>query len=305
MTITSKHLIEFCYYITPDGVQYPLFGGKRALMGWTAFGLPPLHYIKDRGPFQHGSTVRDYRLDDRVIDLKPFEAGCERQDYWDHQGALLDAIRPNRGGPGRLLVILPDFTEREIFVRILEGPNGDYDAADSLLPIDMRESLRFEAADPVWRDPNQQPLTAIVNPASACLPFCLPNCIVGSNINADYGAYYYGTWLTYPIIYIHGPIKKPLIANLTTGETIQLDYDVADGETVTIFLSQNIDTVTSSTGANLIGTVINPSDLATFHLEVDPIALGGYNLLHIEGTGADANTSIVITYYTNYLGVPK
>lgn len=306
MTITDKHMVEFVYYITPDGVQYPLFGGGRAMLGWTAFGLPPLHYIKDRGPFQHGSTVRDFRLDDRVLDLQPYETGCERQDYWDHQGALLDAIRPNRGGPGRILVILPDFTEREIFVRILSGPSGDYDATGGQLVSDVRETLRFEAANPVWRDPNIEDEIFVVTPADSCLPRCLPFCIGSGVINSTVSITYPGTWLTYPTIVITGPIDEPIVENLTTGEAIELNYNVAAGEVVIITLGQEKDEVINNFGDNLIGTVKNPSDLATFHIEAAPLAPGGVNVIRVIGSNGDpAVTGVDFSYYINYLGVPK
>lgn len=302
----NYRLIEFVSWVTPDGVEYPLFGGRRALLGWNGFGMPPIEYLTDRGPNQHGVTIRDFRLQPRVVDLLPFEQGGKRQDYWNNQGQLADMFRPNRGGAGRVVVVLPDGTMREIFARVQEGPRGDYDATAGPGAWDVREAVRLIAEYPVWRDPDSNSVTFTVVPVDSCIEICIPFCIGSGNINATADITYGGTWESYPTITLTGPMSRPSIANLTTGETIALNYNIAAGETVTITLGPQIDTIVNNLGNNLIGAVEDENDLSTFHLEVAPVAVGGVNAIRvIAANGVVGQTAISISYYTYYLGVPK
>src|SRR5688572_21537598 len=90
---------EFTDYIGADGNVYPLHVpapiGKWAISqsGW---GTPPIEYVTQRGPFQHGETVIDYFLRPRVVQLLIRQQFCNRDDYWTGRAALLNGIRPNR-----------------------------------------------------------------------------------------------------------------------------------------------------------------------------------------------------------------
>ena len=96
----AKQIKEFHQYIAPDGEVYELHTASRKgrwvqqSLGW---GMPPIDYITQRGPFQHGATVRDFFLQPRVIQLLLSQEGCDRDEFWELRAALLDSVRPNRG----------------------------------------------------------------------------------------------------------------------------------------------------------------------------------------------------------------
>lgn len=69
---------------------------KRLWRSSSGFGLSPLHFIDQRGPYQDGSTPLDMRLDPRTIQVVIEEQCCTRTDYWDRRAELLDLLRPNR-----------------------------------------------------------------------------------------------------------------------------------------------------------------------------------------------------------------
>ncbi len=303
----GTHLIEFAYYITPDNVQYSLFGGKRVLMSWRDIGMPPINYIQDRGPFQHGVTVRDFRLNPRVITLEQFERGCERIDFYCHLANLIAAIRPNRSSTvkgGKLLFIRPDNVEVEIGARILEGPTGDWDGEGSILPSDYREQLRFFCEDPVWRLPTSASVTFSLSTSGSCLDDCLDFCLDNISLIGSSSIAYSGTWEGDQIdIVITGPLSTPIITNETTGQSIVLNYQIATGEIVTISIQPNLVTVTNNLGVNLIGTVDNISDLVTFSL----VTIGnqtstGVNTISVIGTnGTGGVTQVTFTYFTRHI----
>lgn len=78
-----------------------LFGySRRVLRQAQGFGLAPLHFIVQRGPYQNGDTALDMRLDPRVIRLVIAETLYRRVDYWDRRNTVLDLLRPNRSFDG-------------------------------------------------------------------------------------------------------------------------------------------------------------------------------------------------------------
>lgn len=304
--------IEHAYYISPDGVEYPLWGGKRALMRFSGLAMPDIRYITDSGPFVHGSRVRDYRLQDRIVEFVPYDRGCSRQTRWNNIGDITATIRPNRGGSGRILVYLPDGTEREIDAWVSSGPSGEYDSESSFSAFDIREVLRFLAPFPVWRDPDQNQEIFTVTISESCLDMCLPACIGDGIVTTGFvympiAITYPGTWESYPTVEITGPITYPTIENQTTGKTIELQYIVVAGEKVTITLTPSQAVVKNNFGVDLIGTISNLNDLGSFSIIPESVdAPNGVNDILTVGASAVAGlTAVTITYYDQYLGIPR
>ena len=70
------------------------------LRSYQGFGLAPLHFITQRGPFQDGETVLDMRYDTRTIQIAIADTLYTRSEYWDTRYDLLDLLRPNRSFNG-------------------------------------------------------------------------------------------------------------------------------------------------------------------------------------------------------------
>ena len=81
-------------------VDYPLANlinvGGGPLRSTANFGLPPVRFITQRGPFQDGETALDMRLDPRVIQIEVVNYLCNRTEFWTTRNELLDLLRPNR-----------------------------------------------------------------------------------------------------------------------------------------------------------------------------------------------------------------
>lgn len=78
-----------------------LFGvNRRMLRSVQGFGMPPLHFITQRGPYQDGDTALDIRLDPRIIQIVIAETLYRRMDFWDRRNDLLDLLRPTRSFDG-------------------------------------------------------------------------------------------------------------------------------------------------------------------------------------------------------------
>jgi len=286
-------------------------------MSFIGTCMPGLEYITQRGPMQHGETVIDYRLNARLIQYVIRLNSCSRQGFWESRWNLLDLIRPNRQyagqlSPGILRKRIPGGYIRDIDVFIQQGPEFAPRSIEEWDEFGITEALRFYAPDPTFYDPTLQCLTwSVISFNELVFPLTFIKEGIGDGlifgmgiINAIESITYLGTWMTFPTIEIDGPMSGPTIENLATGEKITLNYQILDGETVTIALPFGNKTVTNNLGANLAGTVSTDSDLAAFHIAPHPEAPGGVNQIHVIGTDAILGTTqIRLSFYTRYIGI--
>lgn len=316
--------IEFDYFIPPDVTVYTdgtiaeadkpkVFSlhdnSKRALMSFTGWGMPSIEYITQRGPFQHGVTLLDYRLEPRVLQYVYRQIGDCREDYWDMRYLLLNAIRPNRGvgaciTPGRLRKILPNGEIRDLMVMLEKGPpfrarTGDWDEWA------ITETLRFIAHDPIVLDPvrNSASWTLGTPTDQLVFPITFPIVFGPAIIDETLDVTYAGNWLTYPTIVITGPLNGPIIENQSTDEILEIGWDIPAGKTLTINLAYGVKSVIDSDGTSRIGTLSTDSDLATFHIAPDPEVASGVNTLLVTGSAATATTAVVVNWYDRYIGI--
>lgn len=96
-----SELIEYDQILVPaeNNEYFPyniLHLTRGALKSVSGFGLAPLHFITQRGPFQDGETPIDMRYNTRVAQIGIAEAACNRTQLFDKRGYLLDYLRPNR-----------------------------------------------------------------------------------------------------------------------------------------------------------------------------------------------------------------
>jgi len=302
--------LEFDQYISPDGVVYKLNDNVgKFIYGLEGQGMPPIKYQTQQGPLQHGETPLDFRLGPRIISFVFTQNGGCRTEYWSLRSALIDAIRPNRKTatqfPGTLRKILPDGTIRDLYVLIESGPvfvgskEGEWDE------FSIKEALRFIAHDPLFFNPVVKSYTFILTiNQSLVFPITFPIDFSSDSIDVTTNITYSGTWETYPIITVEGPLNGFIIENESTDERIFLNYNIPAGTTITIDLNYGVKTVVDNTGTNLIGSISSDSDLATFHIAPNPEVAGGINTLSIYGSNAALGvTDITVKWYDKYIGI--
>ena len=308
----SLGVLEFTEYIAPDGTVFPFDTIDRFLMSEEGLGMPPIEYITQKGPYQHGATLIDYRLQPRTIQLLLRQDSCSRTDYWNNRAALLNAIRPNRYvglnyGPGVLRKKFEDGKIRDIQVTIEQGPVFTARSLDRWDEYGYTETIRFIAYDPIFYDPAINTVTYATAPEDFLeLVFPIDFPIEFSSSYFASGSVpltYSGTWFSFPQIVITGPQKSIDIQNLSTGERIFIDYDISNGEIVTINLDYGNKTVSNNFGTNLIGTVSTDSDLATFHIAPAPEVASGINNISVISTGNTSSSKIELKYTTRYIGL--
>jgi hypothetical protein len=309
---------EVLTFITPDGEEYRLNNhNNKMVLSVSGFGLPQPKFSTTQGPFQHGRTPTAIREQPRKIILSQYtRAGC-RDDYWSNRLALVNALRRNRADvnlpePGALRWNRSDGTIRQVDVYTLKGPVF-LPFPNRRTPHSYEEKLQFIAYNPIIYDPEQQSIAqtgfATTSQAELQFPITFDATHIVFNVVASTTAIwnetlvYAGNWEEYPTITIAGPATNPLIQNLSTGLKIELDYSIANGETVTISLQYGTKTIINNFGTSLLGYLTTDSDLATFSLQPDPIVTDGNNIIQITTTFSTGATSVTLSYFNRYIGI--
>lgn len=302
--------VEFDVYEAPDGTEYNLDNwGNTFLLSKSGEGMPPIEYRTTRGPFQHGETVQDYVLRPRTLQYIVRISQKSRQSYWDERERILNIFRPNRQfagqlNPGKLKKYLKDGTQRALDVFIDQGLDFA-ESGDNWDAWGATEAIRFVAHNPIYYDPTLKSLQfSLGSLSNLVFPITFP-IQFGSNVIDDNAVItYLGTWAEYPVIIITGSMSAPTIENVTTGETLALNYNIPAGRVVTIDLRYGKKTITDDLGTNLVGALAPSSDLSIWHLAPDPEAAGGVNAIHVSGGGALPNaTKLELQYYDRYAGI--
>lgn len=280
----------------------------KSLLTEEGFGMAPIEFVTQRGPFQHGESLRDYFLRPRTLQLLLRRNGCSRDEYYTNRFELIDILRPNRVQSncnihGTLRRVLTDGRKFDIKVIAVEGP-GFAQTNERWDEFSYQESVRFVAHDPTFYNPTLRAIVPTSTEYSIVFGDVDPpaTSTFGWVFGLSRGLYnltYPGTWKTYPVIRIYGPQDTFSIINNSTGKSIALAYAIPTGSYAQIGLSYGAKYVQLNDGTNLIGYI--SGDLATFAIEP------GFNELEVNGTNefqAAPNTPRVeLYYYERYIGI--
>ena len=217
-------------WIDPAGAETVLTNQAQVkhLKGQDNRYMPPVAYVEEEVPFQHGSRLREVRFRPRETAQPILVEGTSPALVRAKLRSLLSALNPVRGD-GRLKVVSHDGTARELVCRYSGG-----------MEVEERKGTKgrlwqaavpvFHASDPFWYDVAYTTVSLGVGTTAV-------------NNTGDVDAW--------PEWTINGPFSSVTITNNTTGKTIALTVSVASGETVTIDTRPGRKTVKRNDGTNL------------------------------------------------------
>jgi hypothetical protein len=290
-------------YAIVGGTEYPFNDDADLAVFWGEDGLgsAPLHRLNERGPLQHGETDRGFRLDPRQVTYIFHIKGTDPADLWSKRRQMTQIF-----GPANLITMrheLPDGS-----VRCLDGyyVGGLSMSANDRLYRYQRVAVTLRAPDPSLYDPETLAETFQLGGGSDALviPMTIPMVVGASEIDATQEFNYSGTWLSYPMIRITGPITDCVITNESTGE--KLDFTgvtIAAGHYYDIDLRYGHKTVLLDGVTNKLADLSTDSDLATFHLAPHPEALGGVNSIRVVGSNVTETSKVEIVVFKRYIGL--
>lgn len=271
-------------------------------LGDENFGMAPLHMITSRSPTQHGDTTLDFRLDPRIIQI-PLLVECNTlQEQYDQRNYLLQMFKPtNRDS--KIIVVYPDNRQRHITTRVLGGLDFNMETSSG---YSIRAVVKLRCSDPTWFNPieNTIPLVQISGTPTA-YPKIYPTVYGTSTFGGSYDINYAGSWLSYPIITVNGPVTNFSITNTSSGQNITLDTGtvIAAGTSLRFDLRFGYKTVTDQAGVNKIGLVNSNSELAQFAIFPAPEVPNGINTMVVSGTGTTTASSVYLSYYDRFVGI--
>jgi hypothetical protein len=298
---------SFLHAIVGD-VAFPMHNNTVLLQGeqgpvvlyyldFQGLGMAPLTRFAERGPAQHGDTDLGFRLDPRAV---AFVFGVHGTSWGDLEQAR--ALLLSRFPPGRQVIWR--WTQANGVVRQLDTVfNGGLtpDASDRDTGTwFLRVAMTFKAPDPTFYDPSEVVNTFALPETGGAftIPLPIPFGIGGSSLDEAIAVSYGGTWPTFPVIRVLGPIESPAVFNDTTGEQLRLPgLAVPSGDWIEFDLRYGTKTVRDQAGANRLAALSDDSDLATWHLEP------GINALRVTGGNVTLATEVQVRYHRRYVGI--
>jgi hypothetical protein len=291
-------------YAIVDGVEYDLnYGDPARFEGEDGLGMPELKRLEERGPFQHGSSDRGYRLDPRHPVYVFGVSGWTKSELWDRRQELLRIFRPTR-----LITmkhVLDNADARYLDCYYTGGMNMP--AKDRRGGVFQKVAIALVANDPTFYDPTGESISIALGGGGDTWPFPweIPWGVGASTVDVSVNIQYDGDVASFPsIIRITGPIDDAVITNQSTGE--KLDFtgaDIAGGDYYDIDLRYGLKTILDSSGADVLSDLTTDSDLATWHLAADDEVTGGINTIRVQGNNITASAKVEINYFNRYGGI--
>jgi hypothetical protein len=274
-----------------------------AMTQLQGIGLPPITRRTLRAPFQHGSTYKGFKLEERVLQFTIHLRACSRAEMWEERRRFIRALNPLPGP----LVFRIHLDTGEIF----DLNNVSYDGVFTAPMNTVGEvttqdiALRLIAHDPIWLGPEttiristSDPVNELLFPATFPIRFGV-FFVISDTISLQVT----GDWKVYPTIRILGPMDYPLIENQTTDQKIKLNYQIPAGDEVTVTLDPGNKTVVDSHGTNLFSYVSSDSDFAEFALDPDPMADNGVNSIFVYGESGGTGSRFSVSFRDRYSGI--
>lgn len=277
------------FWVDSNGVEYPL---EHVLKGMNGRFMPPVSFIEEEIPFQSGSRLRHINIQARDVDvpllIKTDSEISLRQKVRD----FLRRFNPLKGD-GRLKVLSPDGSQRELYCRYSSGLEGN-EGRDTNGINWQTLVLVFRAFDPYWYDSNTMVQTFKINESPGTFFPIFPLRLSSSAVFADISINNSGDVETWPEWIITGPGENIVLRNMSTDQVMNLEVSLDVGETITIDTKPYAKTVTKNDGINLFYTLTDESSLWALQ--------EGDNSIQIEMANATIESTIQLTYRNRYWG---
>ncbi len=280
-------------WVDVDGNEYLLTNipSIGPLAGRRGVYMPPISFQEEEVPLQPGARLRRVRVSTREIDLPLRIEAVSDSEFRSTLRAWLHRFNPARGD-GKLRIVAPDGSERELICRYADGLMGE-ERSEIAGPYWQEMVLVFRAVDPYWYARNAVVATFVAGAVAGWFPL-FPLRLASSSIFTDTAVDNIGDVEAWPEWQITGPGSNLVLRNLSTGKLLSLTVALAAGETVNIDTRPGRKTVKRGNGANLFGSLSATSSLWPLQR--------GVNSVRIELSGSTVASSVQLSYIPRYLG---
>jgi hypothetical protein len=266
----------------------------------VGLGMPPVQLYQEQGPLQHGATYVDYRLQPRDITLVIGATASTFNEYMQKRRELLFALKPKSRLDMALRLTFSTGAVYQIDVVYVEGLEFDGNDKSGFY---HRMAIVLRAHNPLWYDPTDITvlISGEVSPYRA-VPTSIPLDIGTNGFNQVVNITYNGTYDSYPIIQLVGPMNYFRIEQTDTQDYIEIDTTIPADDIITIDTNYAQKTIRDQNGVNYIQYY--SGDIATFRILAKETQFNFVeNSFNVEVSGATSDTRVFFTYYTRYIGV--
>lgn len=254
-------------------------------MGMRGQGIPATQVRIDEsaGP---GGTWRFSKRGVREIDLAVTVLGTDRGDVETKLRRLARLIQ-DTSGPTILRADYSDSTSLSLEVHYTTGAESQWGTDEGLTWC--RWLLSFKAPQPYWESTTIQSASVTTgNTGRGLLPQLSKLMLTSSQTLGVISVNNTGDVPVYPVYAVRGPVSNLYISNGT--QAFSFNAPVLTGETITV--DTETGTVTDDTGANRY-SILNAAP------KLFPL-LPGTSSIEVNGTDADTNTRITLSYALRY-----
>jgi hypothetical protein len=278
-------------WISADGTEYPISDNHLIMAGSDGRFMPPVDFVEEDIPFQHGSQLREVLVRPREVDLPIYVDGTSEIDLRNQLRTLLRVLNPLKGN-GKLRITGPDGSQRELTCRYKGGMEIS-EKGNSKIGNLQAVVLVLRAFDPFWYDTITKVETFTINQQATSFFPIFPLRLSSSTVFADFTVDNSGDVETWPEWIIKGPGENIYLRNLTTGETLRLNTSLGLGESIRIDTKPFSKTVIKGNNENLFYTIENSTLWALQE---------GFNSIRLEMSNATSDSSIQLSYKNRYWG---
>lgn len=240
-----------------------------------------------------GTTVQAIKAEPNEPTLGLHLRAHDERDLRTKVRGLVHAMRP-QAGQGQLMVTTAWGEQRTLDCYCIGGLEGD-EAPDVTSPGRwFKAALKFYAADPWWYGPERKIDVGLNNPP----PFfpIFPLVLAPSQVQGEFVVDLSDCDApAYPLWKILGPGSGLVLANTTTGRSIEVDVALALGDVLSINTRPGFQSVRLADGTNVLDALT--SDPALWPLIV------GVNEISVQLSDATEDSRITGSYVPRYAGV--
>ncbi|MCR6112694.1 phage tail family protein [Bacillus sp. A301a_S52] len=216
-------------YTNSANQSIELYEAPYRLINVEGLGGTEVDVQTQKSPYQDGSTYVDSVLENKSIEIQIKITGNDESDLTINRRKISSIFSPNLGMG--VLRFINDEGEKEIDV-VVEAVPFFPDGSTNRQRTFQKALIHLQAPDPYWRDPVEVSRELKAYEGTFTFSFTFPTQF---GIESDTTTLMNTGHTKAPVrIEVKGPIRRPLIENLTTGKHIQINAIVNPDQTLII-----------------------------------------------------------------------
>jgi len=264
------------------------------LLSIAGTGAPETDVQMQKAPFQDGQTYIDSLLEPRALTVQAAIFALTSQEIFERRRDLSRAFNPKLG-PGRLRYehdagVVEIEAVPEAAPVFLEGSGNRSRQHQKVL-------ISLLCPDPFWYEPDES--FVWLSGAEGGLRFPIRFPLSFAQLKGEVTVENRGDAPTPVLIEFYGQTSRPKVENVTTGQHIEVNQDIAAGEKLVIntaFGQKTVRLVDAEGGSqNAMHYITLESEF--WHLEP------GKNLLRYSSLSAGAGAKVSVVWKDRYVGV--